>query len=77
MKIEVPHSTTRRLNMAQYGPRPYPVQTAVSDESGLRRYRVAGQLFLRHDLLKVKDAQRNVRGGLESLLSKKAEDLDE
>ena len=77
VKIQVPHSTTRRLNMAQYGPRPYPVQAIVSDESGLRRYRVAGQVFLRHELLKIKDVQRNVRGGLESLLGRKAEDLDD
>ena len=58
VKIQVPHSTTRRLNMAQFGPRPYPAQAIVSDESGLRRHRVAGQVFLRHELLKVKDVQR-------------------
>ena len=59
VKIQVPHSTTRRLNTAQYGPRPYRVEAVVSDGSGLRRFRVAGRLFLRHELLKVKDVQRN------------------
>ena len=41
VKIQVPHSNVRRINMAQYGPRPYRVQEVVSDASGLLRYRVA------------------------------------
>ena len=53
----VPHSTVRRVNTANFGPRPYRVEEVVTGRSGLKRYRVAGQLFLRHELLKVRDVQ--------------------
>ena len=52
VKIMVPHSTVRRINTANFGPRPYRVEEVVTDSSGLKPYRVAGQLFLRHELLK-------------------------
>ena len=39
----------------------------MSDASGLKRFGVAGRLFLRHELLKVKDTQRNVGNRLESI----------
>jgi hypothetical protein len=77
VKIQVPHSTVRRINIAQYGPRPYRVEAVVSDASGLQRYRVAGRLFLRHELLKVKDVRRKTTDGLASIPpdSKEAGDL--
>ena len=58
MKIMVPHIFARRINIAQYGPDPFLVQEIVMDGAGLKRYRVGGQLFLRHELVKVRDAQR-------------------
>jgi hypothetical protein len=77
VKIQVPHSTVRRINIAQYGPRPYRVEAVVSDASGLQRYRVADRLFLRHELLKVKDVRRKTTDGLASIPpdSKEAGDL--
>ena len=47
----------------------------VADSYGLKRYRVAGQLFLRHELLKVRDVQRN-SATLESLKWMTEADLD-
>jgi hypothetical protein len=49
----------------------------VSDASGLKRYRVADRLFLRHELLKVKDVRRKTTDGLASIPpdSKEAGDL--
>ena len=47
----------------------------VTDSSGLKRYRVAGQLFLCHELLKVRDVQRNGET-LESLTWMAEADLD-
>jgi hypothetical protein len=75
VKIMVPHSTVRRINTANFGPRPYRVEEVVTDSSGLKRYRVAGQLFLRHELLKVRDVQRNGET-LESLKWMTEADLD-
>ena len=75
VKITVPHSTVRRINTANFGPRPYRVEQVVTDSSGLKCYRVAGQLFLRHELLKVRDVQRNGET-LESLKWVTEEDLD-
>ena len=75
VKIMVPHSTVRRINTANFGPRPYRVEEVVTDSSGLKRYRVAGQLFLRHELLKVRDVQRNGET-LESLKWMSEADLD-
>ena len=75
VKIMVPHSTVRRINTANFGPRPYRVEEVVTDSSGLKRYRVAGQLFLRHELPKVRDVQRNGET-LESLKWMTEADLD-
>ena len=75
VKIMVPHSTARRINTANFRPRPYGVEEVVTDSSGLKRYRVAGQLFLRHELLKVRDVQRNGET-LESLKWMTEADLD-
>ena len=40
VKIMVPHSFARRINIAQYGPDPFLVQEVVTDGAGLKRYRV-------------------------------------
>ena len=57
VKIMVPHSAVHRINTANFRPRPYRVEEVVTDSSGLKRFRMAGQLFLRHALLKVRDVQ--------------------
>ena len=44
VKIMVPHSTVRRISAANFGPLPYRVEEVVTDSSGMKRYRVAGQL---------------------------------
>ena len=71
----VPQSMVRRINTANVGPRPYRVDEVVTDSSGLKRYRVAGQVFLRHELLKVRGVQRNGET-LESLKWMTEADLD-
>ena len=43
VKIMAPHSTVRRINTANFGPRPYRVEEVAADSSGLKGYRVAGQ----------------------------------
>ena len=45
VKIMLPHSTVRRINIANCGPRPYRVEAVVTASSGLTRYRVAGMYF--------------------------------
>jgi transposase InsO family protein len=57
VKIARPHSTGKSVMTPQYFGRAYIIE-GISFDGGVKRYKVNGELYLRHDLLKISDVRR-------------------